>query len=84
MHNISKVVPDVKVKGRQITSCPVDFGELSLCANWDLLSARAVHSSYIILENDINRNRNRNDVMMLPCLTPTLKLMAVSVLPMMR
>ena len=39
--------------------------------------------SYIILEKDIIKNRNSNGAMLSPCLTPTLKSMDVSTLPMM-
>ena len=73
----------MKVPGKWITSCPVDLGELSLCANWAFLSTRAVHSSSSFSEKAIIRKRNSIGAMLSPCLTPTLKLMDVSILPMM-
>ena len=73
MHNISNRMPDEKVPGRWLTSCPVDLGELSLRADWDLLSLRAIHSSSSVLEKAITRNRNSTGSMLHPCLTTTLK-----------
>ena len=67
-----------------LTYCLVDLGELSLRANWDLLSTKAVHSSSGVLEKAIIKNRNFTGAMLSPCLTPTLKSMDVSNLPMMR
>ena len=84
MQNKSNSIPDKKVPGWWITNCPVDLGKLSLCANWDLLSRRAVHLSSSFLANSIVKNRNSISDMLYPCLTPTLKSMDVSTLPMMR
>ena len=74
---------DVKVPGRWIYSSPVDLGEFSVHADWDLLSLRAVHLSSSVSENAIIRNRNRTGSILYPCLKPTLKSMDVSILPMM-
>ena len=49
MQNRSKIVPYVKVPGKGLTICLVDLDELSLCANWALLSPRYVHSYYSVL-----------------------------------
>ena len=83
MQNRSKIVPDVKVPGKGLTICLVDLDELSLCANWALLSPRYVQSYYSVLVKAITRNRNSTEDMLSPCLTPTLKSMDVSTLPMM-
>ena len=66
------------MSGRWLTNCPVDLGELSLHANWDLLSPRAVHSSSTVLAKSIIKNRNSTRFMLSPCLTPTLNSMDVS------
>ena len=52
-------------------------------ANWYLLNPRAVHLSSSVLAKAIIRNRNINGDMLSTCLTPTLKSMNVSTLPMM-
>ena len=83
MQNISKSIPDEKVPGRWLTNCPFDLGELSFHENWALLSPRAVHSSSSISEKAIIKNINSTGAIMSPCLTPTLKAMDVSILPMM-
>ena len=83
MQNISKSVPDMKVTGWWLIIVLFDIDELYLRENCALLSPRAVHSSYNVSEKAIIRNRKRTDAMFLPCLTPTLKYMAVSILPIM-
>ena len=65
-----------------LTNCPVDLGELSLCANWDFINYRSVHSSSCVLEKDIIKNRNNTVAIMSTCLTPTLESMDVSILTM--
>ena len=76
-------MPDEKVTGWWLTNFPVDIGELSLRANWDLLSPRAVHLYSIVSDNAIIKNINSTGSMLYPCLTPTLKSMDVSTLPIM-
>ena len=66
-----------------LTSCPVDLGELYFHANWYLLSPREVYSFYSVSEKNTTRNRNSTGSMLSPCLTTTLKLMDVSIFPMM-
>ena len=69
--------------GRWLTHCPVDLGELYLRVNWALLNPRAVQLSSSVSLKYIIRNRNTTRAMLSPCLTPTLKSMVVSILPMM-
>ena len=83
MQNKLNSIPDEKVPGRWLTNCPVDLGELSLRANWALLSPRAVHSSSSVLEKVVIKNRNITGAMLSPCLTPTLNSMDIYALPMM-
>ena len=83
MQNNKNIIPDKKVPGRWLTNCPVNLGELSMRANWDLLSPRAVHSSSSILAKAIIKNINSTGAMLSPCLTPTLNSMDVSTFPMM-
>ena len=83
MQNRSNRVPDKKVLVLWLTNCPVDLGELSLHANWGLLSTRAVHLSFSVLGKATINNRNSTGSMMSPCLTPNLKCMDVFTLPMM-
>ena len=73
----------MRVSGRWLTGCPVDIGELSMCANWGFKSPKSVHLSSSVLEKAIIRNINSTGGILLPCLAPTLKLMAVSIMPMM-
>ena len=82
MHNRLKHIPDKKVPGRWLTNCPVDLGELSLRANWALLSPRAVHLSSSVLAKAIIKNRNSCGDMLSLYLTPTLNSMDVSNFPM--
>ena len=70
MQKISKSVPDVKVPGRWLTSCPVYIDELSLRKNWALISPRAVDSSSSFSVKAVIGNRNRTMVILYPCLTP--------------
>ena len=83
MENRSNIVPDEKVPGRWLTNCPVDLGELSLHENWDLLSPSSVHLSSTVSAKAKIKNRNSAWAMLPPCLTPTLKSMNLSTLPMM-
>ena len=83
MHNRSNSVPDKKMPGRWLNNCLVDLGEFSLRANWALFSPRAIHSSSSVLVKVVIKNRNSNEAMMSPYLTPNLKSMDVSTLPMM-
>ena len=83
MHNISNRVPDKKVSGQWLTNCPVDLGELYLFYDWDLLNPRAAHSSSSDSKKSIIKNRNSTRNMLSPCLTPILKSMDISTLPMM-
>ena len=83
MQNISNSVPDEKVPVCWLTNCPVDLGEFSLRLNWALLGPRAVHLSSGVSENAIIKNRNSTGDVLSPCLTPVLKSMYVSTLPMM-
>ena len=76
-------MPDVKVPGLLITSCPVGLSDLYLRENWSFLSPRSVHLSSSVLENTIIRNRNRTGYIILPCLAPTLKSMDFSIFTMM-
>ena len=82
MQNILKSVPDVKVTGWWLTSCLVDIGELYFRKKWALLSTRAVHSSSSVLEKVIVRNINSTGYMLYNFLTPNLKSMDFSILPM--
>ena len=72
----------MKVTVCWITSCTVDLGELSLRENWALIGPRAVQSSSSISSKDIIRNRNITWAMISPCLTPNLRSIYVSILPM--
>ena len=83
MQNRSKSIPDEKVPGRWLTNFPVDLGELSLCAHWALLSPKVVHLSSSVSEKSIIKNRKSTGSMLSPFLTPTLKSMDASTLPMM-
>ena len=83
MQNSSNIVPDKKVLGQWLTNCPVDIGEFSLRENGYLLSPRSAHLSSSVSEKDIIKNINITGAILSPCLTPTLKLMVVSTLPMM-
>ena len=74
---------DENVPGWWLTNCPVYLDVLSLCANWDFLNPRAVHFSSSVSAKAIIRNINSTGGILLPCLAPTLKLMAVSIMPMM-
>ena len=71
MKNIPKRVLDEKVPGTCLTKYLVDIGELSLCANWDLLNPRAANLSSGVMEKAIIRNINSNGTMSYPCLTST-------------
>ena len=51
--------------------------------NWDLVFLRGVHLSSSVLEKAIVKNINSTGSMLSPCLTPTLKFMDVSTLPIM-
>ena len=82
MQKRSKSVSDVKVPGWWLTIFPVDHSGLSLRTNWSLINPRAVHSSSRFLAKDIIRNRNNTRAMLYPCLTPNLKSIYVSILPM--
>ena len=53
MQNKSNRIPDEKVPDMWLTNCPVDLGELSLRANWDLIIHRDVQSYYSVLEKSI-------------------------------
>ena len=83
MQNKLNIIPDDKMLGRWLTNCLVDLGELSLRTNWALRIPRAVHSSSIVLAKAIIKNINSTGDMLSPCLTPTLKSMDISTLPMM-
>ena len=65
-----------------LNNCLVDLGELSLRENRALHNPRDIHSSSSVSAKDIIRNRNRTRAMLYHCLTPTLKSMYVSILPM--
>ena len=83
MNNISKRGIGEKVPGQWLTNCPVDLGKLSLRENWDFLNPRDVHSFSSDLAKAIIRNRKITGAVLSTCLTPTLKSMDVSILPMM-
>ena len=76
-------MPDKKVPGRWLNTCPVDLGELYLHVNLALLNTRAVHSYYSALSNAIIRDINSTKAILYPFLTPNFKSMDVSILPMM-
>ena len=80
MQNRSNRAQEEKVPVRWLTSCQVDLSELSLIANWALLSLRAVHSSSTDLTKATIKNINSTVAMLYPCLKTTLKLMDVSTL----
>ena len=83
MQKRSKSVPGKKVMGWWITSCPVVIGEFYLREVCALISYRTSHLSSNFSANSIIRNINRTGTMLLPFLKPTLKLIDVSILPMM-
>ena len=76
-------MPEEKVPGLWIVNFPVDIGELSLHESWDLLSPRAIYLSSSVSEKSIIKNSNCTGHMLCLCLTPTLKSMDISTLPMM-
>ena len=81
IQNKSNSIPDEKVPVWWITNCPIDLGELSLRANWALLSPRAVHLSSSVSEKAIIKNRNITGAILYPCLTPTFNSMDASTFP---
>ena len=83
MQKRSKSVPGNKVIGWWITSCPVVIGEFYLREVCALISYRTAHLSSNFSADSIIRNINRTGTMLLPFLKPTLKLIDVSILPMM-
>ena len=64
----------------KVTGC---IGEFYLHANCYFLSPVAVHSSSSVSSKAIIRNINRTGAMLLHFLTPTFKLVAFSILPIM-
>ena len=74
---------DIKLPGLWLTIFPVNLGGLSLRENWDFLNPRDVHSFSSDLAKAIIRNRKITGDVLSTCLTPTLKSMDVSILPMM-
>ena len=81
MQNKSNIITDEKVPVQWLTNCPVDIGELSLRANWALLSPRAAHSSSSVSAKAIIKNRNSTGAILSPYLTPTLNSTDVSTFP---
>ena len=77
MQNKLNSIPDEKVPDWWLTNCLVDLDELSLRANWALVSPRAVHLSSSASAKAIFKNINSNRAMLSPCLTPTLNSMDV-------
>ena len=73
---------DLKVLGLWLINFRVDPGGFLLYANLDLLTPRAFYLYFSVLEENIIRNIKMNGSMMLPCLTPTLKLMDASIFSM--
>ena len=64
--NRSNSVPYKKVPVWWLTNCPVDLGDFSLRANWDLLSLRAVQLSSSVLVKAIIKNRDSTGAILSP------------------
>ena len=73
---------DLKVLGLWLINFRVDPGGFLLYANLDLFTPRAFYLYFSVLEYNIIRNIKMNGSMLLPCLTPTLKLMDASIFSM--